>query len=234
MSTNQTPTVNDRACTIIRNTHTELLELLKESRYSLLRAVVTSTLMMLSRRFGQSLAAQAPRKKFPPLVPRPAEEGELQKPSAIAGSELAQEVELIYEGFTARDNDELRDSLTDIQIRGVAHKAGLSVTQTNPERITNEFIDQIKAAIIKKDEHQMLTDDPKQTLANEIVDTETRLQDVSARKAGVEDAIKDESLTAAKKKSLEKRLESLTQEEAGLYTRLEELTIAADTDADQN
>lgn len=52
--------------------------------------------------------------------------------------------------FLGRDNKELMDSLTDMEIRAVAVISGVEVSETEPKRITAPFIDKIKAAIIQK------------------------------------------------------------------------------------
>lgn len=64
--------------------------------------------------------------------------------------ELAQlrlKADELYPKFLATSSDQLLDSVSDIEIRAVAKKAGLPVTETNPARITTEYIDKIKAAI---------------------------------------------------------------------------------------
>lgn len=65
----------------------------------------------------------------------------------VAEKELAARVEYLYPKFTSTPADQIIDSFTDIEIRGIAKKAGLPVTEDEPKKITAKFIDQVIAAI---------------------------------------------------------------------------------------
>lgn len=70
---------------------------------------------------------------------------------------IKEEFKKIYESFPSRKVEDIEKELTDIEIRGVAKMAGLPVTTTEPEKITPEFILEIKAAIEKKKELDEVT-----------------------------------------------------------------------------
>lgn len=56
----------------------------------------------------------------------------------------------LYDSFLEMETDKIKDDQPELIIRGVAKKAGIPVTNTLPEKITTEFIDQVKDAIKKK------------------------------------------------------------------------------------
>lgn len=62
-------------------------------------------------------------------------------------AELRLKADELYPKFLSASSDHLLDSVSDIEIRAVAKRAGLPVTETNPARITTDYIDQIKEAI---------------------------------------------------------------------------------------
>lgn len=64
--------------------------------------------------------------------------------------ELQQKVSEIYPKFLSSPADDLLDSCSDMEIRGVAKKAGMPVTETNPKTITTAYIEEIKKAIQSK------------------------------------------------------------------------------------
>lgn len=64
---------------------------------------------------------------------------------------LKQHVNELYDKFLTTETDVLLKEFDDTLIRGVAKKAGFNkVTKDNPEKITREFIVEIKEAIKKK------------------------------------------------------------------------------------
>lgn len=71
-------------------------------------------------------------------------------PNEVALKELRMRVDELWPKFLSTSADHILDSVSDIEIRGVAKKAGLPVTEDNPKRITTEFIEQIIAAIQKQ------------------------------------------------------------------------------------
>lgn len=71
-------------------------------------------------------------------------------PRDIEMQELKAKVEDMYGKFATTESDQLYDTLSDIEVRAVAKKAGLPVTDKTPKRIDITFINQIKDAIIKQ------------------------------------------------------------------------------------
>ena len=99
-----------------------------------------------------------------------------------AAAELSIRVKDIYPQFTELENDEIRDSLADAEIRGVAKKAGLPVTETTPAKIDSKFIDQIKDAIAAKAKQKELERQGKSGASKENEPTtETALGDDSSK-----------------------------------------------------
>ena len=75
------------------------------------------------------------------------------EPSNADKASLKEQANTAYETFLERDSFTLLESLDDIVIRAVAKKAGMKdVTSTVPEKVTIEFIDEIKSAIVSKSE----------------------------------------------------------------------------------
>jgi hypothetical protein len=70
-----------------------------------------------------------------------------QTPEDVAFAELKLKADELYPRFLGTSSDHLLDSVSDIEIRAVAKKAGLPVTEHNPARITTEYIETIKTAI---------------------------------------------------------------------------------------
>ncbi len=57
--------------------------------------------------------------------------------------EIADEVE---KTFMERESHEIVDAVDDIVVRVIAKRAGIQVTETDPEKITIDFVEEIKAA----------------------------------------------------------------------------------------
>lgn len=66
--------------------------------------------------------------------------------------ELKRKRDELYKIFAETETDQLIDKYPDIEVRAVAKKAGLPVTETNPAKISVKFINQIKDAIKKQKE----------------------------------------------------------------------------------
>jgi hypothetical protein len=216
--------VNSQVIEILEGSRDAILELLKGTAYSLRSAVVLTSFNRMIMQFrvpGQAIQGHV-RKKFPPLTPAPVKPGEQRSPATLVGEELSLEVNAIYEGFTERENDEIIDSLTDLQIRGVAKKAGMEVTETKPERLTNSFIDEIKESIKKKAASQALIENPRKVLIDKIEATEKQVADIADQKVIVEKALERET-DPVKKENHQKRLSDLTEKESSLYSELEQL-----------
>lgn len=73
-----------------------------------------------------------------------------QTTSDIELAELRVKVDELYNRFLSTPDDHLIDSLSDIEIRGVAKKAGLPVSENDPKTINTGFIKAIKDAIQKQ------------------------------------------------------------------------------------
>lgn len=99
----------------------------------------------LTKMFGRDLTAPAPSSAATePLVRKTAQE--------IEAEELRGRVDELYGQFVVTPTDDLLDALSDLEIRGVAKRAGLPVTEDNPKTLTTAYVEQIKAAIQRKDE----------------------------------------------------------------------------------
>lgn len=90
----------------------------------------------------------ATKEGIPIKTPKPI----LTTPRDLALAELKQKAEDIYSKFAITPSDQLFDTLSDDEVRAVAKKVGLPVTDKTPKRIDVSFIDQIKDAIVKKHE----------------------------------------------------------------------------------
>jgi hypothetical protein len=227
--------INQQVIDIIEQSEQDILLLLDGSAYSLHKAVVSATLSRLKFRFripGQSIKGHE-RKKFDPIIPRNLNDHEKIAPVTLATQELDQEVNAIYDGFAERETDELIDSLTDLQIRGVAKAAGLEVTETKPSHMTPSFVEEIKAAIVKKQQTKALVSDPGQVLISKIEATEKEVADLAAQKSVVEQALEKET-DPVKKEKLSLRLSGLTEKETALYSELEQLNNALTDAPDQD
>lgn len=66
------------------------------------------------------------------------------------GEELNATVQKLYPEFSNMESDVILDSLSDLEIRGIAKKSGLPVTENFPKKLDTQFIDQIKEAIAKR------------------------------------------------------------------------------------
>lgn len=95
--------------------------------------------------------------------PRPADVNKpfQQTPADVELAELRLKADELYPRFLGVSSDDLLDSVSDIEIRAVAKRAGLPVTETTPDRITTEYIDQIKAAIREQNNFKEVDEDFK-------------------------------------------------------------------------
>lgn len=81
-----------------------------------------------------------------PASPKPI----ISTPRDLEKQELKAKAEEIYGTFAITESDQLYDTLSDTEVRAVAKKAGLPVSDKSPKRIDIAFINQIKDAIIKQ------------------------------------------------------------------------------------
>ena len=124
----------------------------------------------LTHLIGHTPAAEeGPSRKFGPIkvekkvTPPPAETSETaapfeELPAAVPlaaqtaqeafANNLREEREKIYGGFADRSPEELLDTVEDPLVRAVAKKAGVKVSENNPERITLDFIKKIQKKMI--------------------------------------------------------------------------------------
>lgn len=65
---------------------------------------------------------------------------------------LRETAAILYETFPEQQSKELIERLSDMEVRAVAKLSGLEVTSTQPAKITVQFIDKIKDAIVKQKE----------------------------------------------------------------------------------
>lgn len=104
----------------------------------------------LSHFAGVPAGNSAPSKKFGPIQ---VERREPEAAPAVVNekevfrNELRKTRDAVWETFLDRPSDELLDSVDDIVLRAVAIKAGIPVTEENPDRLTIAFIDEIKQKI---------------------------------------------------------------------------------------
>jgi hypothetical protein len=230
-------TVQQMVYNLLSETQDQLNEILSDQRHSFLKSTVNGALNKLKARFRTGSQANTTnnfRKTFAPLVAAAPEEGDIKSPAALEGDEIAKEIAAIYESFPYREVDEILDSVDETRIRAVAKKAGLQVTETEPEKINTAFIVQIKEAMVKKAELTTLVNDPKQTVADELTKTNERLDKLATERAGIEKALSAQGLHHKKKASLTKRLEILTAEETNLFQKRDELTQALEGDGSED
>lgn len=79
----------------------------------------------------------------------------------VESAELRLKADELYPRFISTPSDHLLDSVSDIEIRAVAKRAGLPVTETSPDRITTTYIEQIKSAIQRQISTATLADENK-------------------------------------------------------------------------
>lgn len=72
------------------------------------------------------------------------------QPSRTDVDKLREDVAKAYASFPTLSNAEIRNTLSDLELRGVAKAAGLQVTKTEPAHITDAFIQQIRTAMEEK------------------------------------------------------------------------------------
>lgn len=164
------------------------------------------------KRFGQIEQEEvSPQEQLPPLP----------NTKALEAEELQKEVNAVYEGFTERENDDILDSIPELVIRGVAKKAGLQVTQTEPEKINSAFVNQIKEAIIEKAKTETLLDDPKKALQEAYETAKAEADKIAEQKAALLAEL--EKAKGNGRKPLEEKLVALEEKENEVVTRLIDL-----------
>lgn len=72
-----------------------------------------------------------------------------QTANDVEAVELQMKADELAPRFLSTSSDHLLDSVSDIEIRAVAKKYGLPVTENNPARITTSYIDEVRLAIQK-------------------------------------------------------------------------------------
>lgn len=129
--------------------------------YNRLNATLLQQDNFLSHLAGTPLQEAGPRKKFGPIVMEkkaPEPQQEVKSAAAMEADQLKAEIDEILPDFPNRDAAELLDALTEMQIRGIARRAGIKVTEEEPETITLAFVEQIKAKITKDREQKKIVD----------------------------------------------------------------------------
>lgn len=74
----------------------------------------------------------------------------------ILFDEIAAKVTKLHDNFLTIESDVILSDYSDIEVRAVAKKAGLPVTETSPKKLDIKFINQVKEAIKKTAEIQKL------------------------------------------------------------------------------
>lgn len=88
---------------------------------------------------------------FGESVERNTQSVETAKPTIGDREALRAEIETAYPTFVNRNSNDILANVEHLVIRGVAKKAGLDVTSTEPAVLTEAFVDQIKEAINGKE-----------------------------------------------------------------------------------
>lgn len=201
------------------------LAILNGTRFSLKQGIINVSLSRLQHRFRSPATHRegSARRVFGPITPGPVAEKDQKGATAIASDELRHEVDGIYPGFAERETDDLIGSLEELQIRGVAKRAGLQVTETKPERITTAFIEEIKQAIRAKEQNRKLVSDPAGVAKEAREKIEAEIDDITVKRTAVEKALEDKTLDADKIKALRDQVALLTEQEGELYGKLDDL-----------
>jgi hypothetical protein len=118
----------------------------------------------LRKLFGKSISEYSARTARPTLE-KTAEIAEVSTSSAPVVSKTPEEIQLekeaeelqksldeLYPKFNEIDTAGILDTYSEIEIRLVAKRAGLPVTETTPEKVDAKFVEQVKKAIIRKAE----------------------------------------------------------------------------------
>lgn len=74
----------------------------------------------------------------------------------LADQETLKNINELYEIFPDMQNKDILETYPDIEIRGVARKAGLLVTETEPRKISIQYITSIKSAIKRQRDIEQL------------------------------------------------------------------------------
>lgn len=89
------------------------------------------------------------------------------KPEKSEVELLREKAKEAYSTFIDNTNKELINSLTDMEIRAVARLAKMPVTPTEPAKITNEFIDEIREKIITLQKENEIKSEAKKLKSKE-------------------------------------------------------------------
>lgn len=112
----------------------------------------------LCHRIGQPLSDQpAGKRKFGPIslgkkpeAPVPTSEKPVIKTARESfADDLKKERDAVWPTFASREPDEIVDSLQDPLIRAVARKAGIKVTETDPEVLNRTFVIKVQEKMRK-------------------------------------------------------------------------------------
>jgi hypothetical protein len=77
---------------------------------------------------------------------------EVPEAKEVAAAELQEIVDRLYPQFRDIETPALLDTYSEMDIRAVAMKAGMNVTETKPKKVDARFVDRIKDAIKQKAE----------------------------------------------------------------------------------
>jgi hypothetical protein len=130
----------------------------------------------ITKMFGKDVSKSA--KQEPAATPV-----KIDTPDEVAAKELKLKVDQLYPEFANIETDAILDTYAEIEIRGVAKRAGLPVTETHPSKIDADFVNQVKEAIRKKAELEAganpLTEEQKFELEFELEELTEKLKTVA-------------------------------------------------------
>ena len=104
----------------------------------------------ITKMFGQEIVVDANASKAAPDN-QPMKVKHIVGPNEVEVEELLQKVEELYPKFRFIEDDAILDSYSELEIRSIAKRAGLPVTETEPKTINTAFIKEIKDAMDEKD-----------------------------------------------------------------------------------
>jgi len=113
----------------------------------------------------------------------------IDTPDEVAANELKLKVDQLYPDFVNIETDAILDTYAEIEIRGVAKRAGLPVTETHPTKIDAAFVNQVKEAISKKEQLEAganpLTEEQKFELEFELEELTEKLKTATPEQAPI-------------------------------------------------
>jgi hypothetical protein len=106
------------------------------------------------------------------LLPEAPVPARLEEPTRTEIDLISEEVDNAYLAFPVLEAGDIRDFYSDLVIRGVAKRAGMKITATEPAKLNNAFLESIKVAIAAKADHDAQVD-AAETISSEIKSAST-------------------------------------------------------------